>query len=419
MERRLKGIGMQKFIKYLLLIMVTIIGLSMGELVSANQLSFSVVPVLPDNQVDKKDGFYNLVLQPGESQDVTLRYSNSTKKPVTVTTKVAPATTNINGVVEYGTNKSKIDRTLKYNLKDLLTVQPNVTIQPGETKDVIVHVTMPEQHVEGIIAGGLTFSDQAADKAAKTNKSSTMAIKNIYGFQLGFLIRQSIPNPYSDAKINHDGLKLSKIQANQVNYRNAISMNLQNPLAVYVNQMAVSAKIFDANGKKVLYSSKDNMMQMAPNSNFDYSVMLGNGKKLNPGTYRLKLTAYALKDVNGKYKTKLFNKQGDQYKYRWQFNRKFTISGAVAKKYNAKDVTIKHFDWLKLLMIVAIVLALLGGLLWFILWKRLKDDELVEIEEDVRDVEGKLVTVMRKVSEREYKRLLKQGKHVRLIKKVK
>ncbi|MDR3240613.1 MAG: DUF916 and DUF3324 domain-containing protein [Lactobacillaceae bacterium] len=410
---------MRKFIKYLLLILASIIGLTMGGLASANQLNFSVVPVLPDNQVDKKDGFYNLVLQPGQSQDVTLKYSNSTKKPVTVTTKVAPATTNINGVVEYGNNKAKTDKSLQYNLKDLLTVQPNVTVQPGETKDVIVHVTMPNHPVEGIIAGGLTFSDQAADKAAKTSKSSTMAIKNIYGFQIGFLMRQSIPNPYSDEKINHDGLKLSKIQANQVNYRNAISMNLQNPLSVYVNQMAVSAEILDAKGQKVLYASKNNMMQMAPNSNFDYSVMLGNGQKLNPGTYRLKLSAYAVKDANGQYATKLFNKQGDQYKYRWQFDRKFTISGAVAKKYNAKDVTIKHFDWVKFLLIVAVVLVLLGALLWFILWKRRKDEELVEIEEKVRDVEGKSVTVVREVSEREYKRLLKQGKHVRLVRKVK
>ena len=40
--------------------------------VSANQLTFSVTPVLPDNQIDKTDGFFNLKLDQGASEDLSL-----------------------------------------------------------------------------------------------------------------------------------------------------------------------------------------------------------------------------------------------------------------------------------------------------------------------------------------------------------
>lgn len=62
--------------------------------VSANQLTFSVTPVLPDNQIDKTDGFFNLKLDQGASEDLMLHYANNTKQPIEVSTSVAPASTN-------------------------------------------------------------------------------------------------------------------------------------------------------------------------------------------------------------------------------------------------------------------------------------------------------------------------------------
>lgn len=103
--------------------------------VSANQLTFSVTPVLPDNQIDKTDGFFNLKLDQGASEDLMLHYANNTKQPIEVSTSVAPASTNQNGVVEYGPNTIKPDVSLKYNMKDLVNVPDKVALNPGETKD--------------------------------------------------------------------------------------------------------------------------------------------------------------------------------------------------------------------------------------------------------------------------------------------
>lgn len=399
--------------------MVITFGLTGLQSASANQLTFSVEPTLPDNQVNDKDGFFNLLMQPGQVQDLHLKYSNNSGKTITITTKVASATTNINGVVEYGANKIKADKTLKYNMADLVEFPKEVEVKSGESKDVVVRVKMPDADYPGIIAGGLTFSDQAADAANQKNTSKSTAVKNIYGFQLGLLMRQSneLNNVFPTKMVESEGLKLHKVQAAQVNYRNVINANLQNPLPVYVNQMAISAKVYSASNNKLLYESKNNSMQMAPNSNFDYPISLGDGKKLAAGKYRLKMTVYAYKDGEANYKTKEFDKKETTYQYRWKFDKQFTVTDKTAGDLNKKDVTIQHIDWVAILVGIALLLLILAGGLWLVLWKRRKNNAEVTIEEAVTNQAGEDIVIQRTTTMREYKQMLKQHKSVRLIEK--
>ena len=378
--------------------------------VSANQLTFSVTPVLPDNQIDKTDGFFNLKLDQGASEDLMLPYANNTKQPVEVSTSVAPASTNQNGVVEYGPNTIKPDVSLKYNMKDLVNVPDKVALNPGETKDVPVHVTMPNAQVPGIIAGGLTFSDKAADKAneAQQNQKEHQSKIFIHSNSV-FLMRESTDAPYKDQMLLENGLKLKSVKPTQVNYRNVIAANLQNPDGIYLNNFAVDAKVMKANKSKVLYEAKNNSMQMAPNTNFDYSVPLGDGTRMKPGKYKLDLTAYADKDNTGAFKTAMFGEKTD-YRYSWHFTKTFTIAGATAKRLNKQDVTIKPFNWL-LAAVIAVVIALL---LLLLLLKRRRDNEKITIEEMAESASGEQVKIVREVNQAEYRRLKKQG-HVMTI----
>ncbi|WP_254557574.1 WxL protein host-binding domain-containing protein, partial [Salmonella enterica] len=78
----------------------------------------------------------------------------------------------------------------------------------------------------------------------------------------------------------------------QVNYRNVINANLQNPMAGYLNQMYVQAEVKGLSNSKLSYKANKEMLQMAPNSNFDYPVSIGDGNKLEAGKYRLSMTVY-------------------------------------------------------------------------------------------------------------------------------
>lgn len=387
-----------------------------GQPTSANQLTFSVTPVLPDNQVDKTDGFFNLKLGAGESEDLTLRYQNNTKRPVTVTTKVAPASTNNNGVVEYGLNKIKADTTRQFNMQDLVNVPEKVDLAAGETKEVPVHVSMPNQAYAGIIAGGLTFSDETQNQQNMDVKSKGMAIKNIYSFQLGLLMRQSKDAAYSDDQIQQSGLKMHEVKPTQINYRNVVTANLQNPLNVYVNQMAVVAKISKVGSSQIIYQSKKDNMQMAPNTNFDYPIALGAGEAMKPGKYKLDLMAYSEKNPKGKFTTADFNTKGaDTYTYMWHFTKTFEIKADAAKHFNQKDVTIQPFNWGLLFIVLALLLLLLALFLWLFVFKRRKDEAEVDIEEIVHDHNGQELPIIRTTTMKEYKRLVKKGKQVRIV----
>ncbi|MGV7366176.1 WxL protein host-binding domain-containing protein, partial [Mycobacterium kansasii] len=128
---------------------------------------------------------------------------------------------------------------------------------------------------------------------------------------------------------------------------------------------------------KLSYKANKEMLQMAPNSNFDYPVSIGDGNKLEAGKYRLSMTVYGQKNNDGKF-TYVDSKGKEQkFDYQWKFTKDFTILGKTASKLNSKDVTVKktpwYENWLIWLGLLLILLALF--FLFFILWKRRKKEE--------------------------------------------
>ncbi len=56
------------------------------------------------------------------------------------------ATTNSNGVVEYGNNDTTKDSTLKYNIKDLI-LSPGEVVVPANGEAVLVKLPIPEPSI--------------------------------------------------------------------------------------------------------------------------------------------------------------------------------------------------------------------------------------------------------------------------------
>lgn len=391
-------------------------GFIINTQVNANQLTFSVEPVMPSNQIDTKVGYFNIKLAPNDAQDLTLKYSNNSKKAVTVNGQVTSAKTNSAGVVDYNAPTIAKDATLAYDMADLVDLPKAVSLDPGETKLVKVHVHMPNESLKGIIAGGLSFNDVSKDRENQSGYSSGLSIKNIYSFQIGLLMRQAVGDQFSDQEIATDGLKLNQVRAGQLNFRNVVNANLQNPLPIFMNQMVIDAQISKKGSSNILFNTVKSGIQMAPNTNFDFPIALGSGVRMTPGQYHIKVTAYSLDDKNGQFKTIVKGKI-QSFRYRWIFDKNFTISGNQASKFNKSDVTIKKTDWLMwlLLAIVFLLLLILGILLWYLLKRR--DEENVEIEEDIKDLNNHVTTITRFVTQKELKQLLKSGKSVRVIKR--
>ncbi|HBC90198.1 MAG TPA: cell surface protein [Lactococcus sp.] len=330
----------------------------------ANQFNFSVKAILPDNQASKAS-YFDLLMNPSQTQTLTVELSNSTDKSVTVEQGLASATTNLNGVVEYSPNSIKPDASLKYNMKDYVKLDEEIVLEPKSTKTVKITVKMPDSAFKGYMAGGLTYKEKQGSK--KTADTKGISIQNEYAYVIALLLSQS------NEKVAPD-LKLTKVSAGQVNYRNVINANLQNPSMGYLNQMQLSATVKGIDNPKLEYKSSKEMMQMAPNSNFDYPLSL-NGEKLQPGKYQMKMVVHGQKDENGSYVVKDEKGNETRYKYEWTFVQDFEITADKARELNAKDVTIKQdSSWIKWLIIVLIFLFLIL-IFFFILWKRRKKDQ--------------------------------------------
>ncbi|MDO7880532.1 MAG: DUF3324 domain-containing protein, partial [Enterococcus mundtii] len=101
---------------------------------------------------------------------------------------------------------------------------------------------------------------------------------------------------------------------------------------------------------EVLYEASEEMMQMAPNSNFDFPISL-EGDRFQSGEYLLKLKATS----------------GEE---EWVWEQTFTIEADEARSLNRADVTIDtSLNWW---MIGSIVLGilLLGVILYLLIQKK-------------------------------------------------
>ncbi|MGE8037586.1 DUF916 and DUF3324 domain-containing protein [Lysinibacillus sp. NPDC093692] len=327
----------------------TLIGLLIVSLVSftpfalASEFNFGVYTVIPDNQIDKQKSYFNLMMKPNQEQTLTIQLKNDTGEDVIIEPKIHSATTNLNGVVEYGPTNAEPDPTLRYELGDLITTEKEITIPAKGSKDLFLHVKMPEEEFDGILAGGITIEEKEASSTNTEEANKGLSIENKYAYVVGITLQETVEQVTQD-------LKLHDVKAGQLNARNVINATLQNPTATYLNRFEVDAEVTKKGQTEVLYESKKQDMQVAPNSNFDYPIEL-NGEKFKTGEYTLHLKAKSSKES-------------------WEFKKDFTIKGEEAQQFNATDVSIEGPNYLAYM--VGLLTLIVVGLLIFIFYSRKK-----------------------------------------------
>ncbi len=382
-ERKMKVIK-----QALSILIITLIGFIALD-VKAGTLDFSVNPNLPTNQANAGEGYFDLLMKAGTSQTVTVTLTNNAASTITVDIAVSTATTNMNGIVQYSPTKAPLDKSLKYNLADLVKSPQKVTLQPKSNKTISLTVTMPNQVFNGIIAGGVTFKEE--NQAAASEAKKGMTITNTYQYVLGFLLRQTHTLVAPD-------LSLGKVAPSQVNARNVINATLTNSAMGYLNDMNVKAEITGITNSKLKYSYDNAAMEMAPNTTFALPILVSiqgaitnneNSQPLQAGKYQLSLTVYGKKEANGKYETTV-NKVPTKYDYEWTFNQDFTITARQANTLNATDVTVPKANPLNLLVYVGIGIVILALLLIFFLLRRKRKAKESTLQAQLEEMQEKL-----------------------------
>ncbi len=121
------------------------------------EMKFAVTAVIPENQIDKNQSYFDLKMKPGQKQTLQVQMKNDTDKDVIVETYANTAITNSNGIVDYSTKNPKFDSTLKFPFSKIAKVQKETKIPAKSTVTLDVNVEMPNEPFDGVILGGTVF----------------------------------------------------------------------------------------------------------------------------------------------------------------------------------------------------------------------------------------------------------------------
>ncbi|EPH63176.1 putative flagellar protein FliS [Enterococcus casseliflavus 14-MB-W-14] len=335
----------QKNYRYLWILTVLSFFLPISVQAEETTLNIYAAPLFSDSQVDESKGYYDLNLAPNQKEILQLEIGNTSAEPIWVQVTPHTAYTNVLGNVEYGKDAQEVDPTLIHSLTDLIEPSDIIELAGNETKTIEIAIQMPEEAFEGFLAGGLRIAEQKEEVEENDEaEGEGVAIKNEFAYVIGVVVSNNRDSVQPE-------LELLNVFADQLNYRNVISATLQNFTPTFVNQLAVQATVKRAGENEVLYEAEKEMMQMAPNSNFNFPISL-EGDRFRRGDYVLELAA-----TSGENK--------------WSWTKEFSIEADEARNLNREDVMIdSNINWW-----LVTTLVLLGVLLIITGWLLLKKDK--------------------------------------------
>ena len=297
------------------------------------QVGFSYKINHPSNQIGGP-GALNLMMKSGQEQTVNVTIKNTSNQDITILVSLNGARTNGNGGLEYGPNRFKADASMAYDLPDLVEIPSELKIPKNNSQDLELKIKMPKVGYKGIVTGGIQMIEKESGDVAT---SETMIVNKVaYLFGITLQTEETKLKP---------ALELQKVYPEQANFRNAIYLDVANTQAMKVKGLMLDVEITKAGQTEVLYESKKNSMEMAPNTLMSYPISFG-GEKMVSGKY----TAHVLASAHEK---------------EWQWEQDFTITKEQADLFNQKDVNLvqeRGLDWQLIVIIVVSVVFVITGI---------------------------------------------------------
>lgn len=311
-------------------------------------MAYSVKANIPENQINKTLTYFDLKMEPKQKQDITLTVTNSSDQEETIIISPNVAITNQNGVIDYGQSGGKLDSSLKNPLTSIISKKQEVKLAPNESKEVAFTLQMPEKPFDGTVLGGFYITKKENEKELKEEKN--VQIHNQFSYVIGLQIRENTDEVAPEMLLN-------QVKPTLLNYRTAVTANLQNTEATLIKNLEVIAKVTQKGNTKILHETTKKDMSMAPNSNFNFPINWDN-ETLKSGTYMLDLVA----------------KSGDK---EWKFNKEFTISAKESKDLNKDAVELEKEapNWWLIIGLVVAGMILIFSLLAFFIQKNARKKE--------------------------------------------
>lgn len=289
---------------------------------------FGVSAIYPENQVAAtgKQGYFDIRVKPGTKQDLKIKITNYSKKQITVKADLNRGLTTGTGSITYETPKKEDKYKLNadhdfYSMAS--TKEKEIVLEPEKSKDFVVTINLPEKEFDGMVLGGIHFT-QKVDEKSKKDQNQVM---NAFAYSVPIVMTEN------DKPIKKD-FSFKKVYPSLRNYHPFIEAVFSNDTPNIINRLQVDAKIVDAKTKESLYTSKKDDLQMAPLSDYSFGFDLRDSP-IVAGKYQLHMKI----DADGEKR---------------EFTEDFEISKKDADKIN-EDSVIDRPENNKMLWIIIIV----------------------------------------------------------------
>ncbi|WP_010632455.1 DUF916 and DUF3324 domain-containing protein [Sporolactobacillus vineae] len=323
-----------KTIKWLSVLACFAICLGTGNMAHAASTHFSVTAIIPNNQIDKRQTYFDLRMVPKQTQTIQVRIDNTSDQKMTVIPSIINATTTLYGDINYTDKHAKMDESMKFPLTLIAKQVHPVTLNGRKSKLLHLRLVMPKEKQNGVILGSIHFIEKN-HSAVRAQKHPTVLVQNQYAYVIGLKLNEG-------TAVQPD-LHFKSIKKQMLNNQEIMSINIQNSRPVIVHDLSVKTQLMKAGSEKILQSSTRKNMRMAPNSNFDLPI-IRNPASLHPGKYVVHLSA----EANGKS---------------WTADRTFVIKGDETAPTHRLSPDAPFYKWLGgavFIVCIAIIFYLLG-----------------------------------------------------------
>lgn len=259
------------FVSFLFLFL----GVFQIKYVHADSPELSIETVLPDNQINKKVTYFDLNISPNLQQNLVLKVKNNGSNPLNIDVDITDGYTTFNGDLDYSITDTSKKISAPLSIKELIVPDKReINLGAKEEQEVSLKVSIPSDIQEGILLGGVRFSQH---KESGDDNSEKESVSNQYAYVKGIqLTYGKVPN----VKLESDNARLSNIQHNPT-----VLFDISNKTASLGLGIQLKTRVEERNSGKVI-ANDTSKIDIAPYANVTLPVKIGE-EKLPAGEYKL------------------------------------------------------------------------------------------------------------------------------------
>lgn len=310
---------------------------------AASGNDFEVQPVLPDNQTDQTENFYDLKVTKSSQQTLQLRIQNFTNKTITVKSDIRNAYTQIGGGIDF--DAKTFDSSMKYPLTTLLKLpkaQQTITLSAHEATTLTAELKIPSTGIQGMVYGDWHFSEKVAAKS----KTHT-AVNAHYAYSVGVCLQGK---GYHEASA---ALTYEHTRPFLYNKHPAMAITVKNTQPMAMRQVAITGEIAQVGKADTKRRFTNSSVMIAPSSTLQVPISW-NYDSMKPGKYQIKLRV-----------------KGQNYANRFPidktFVKSFTVARSTTNDLNQRAAKKPKNQWIPVTVGLGVLwLLAVGSLIWLL-----------------------------------------------------